>query len=205
MKFIIPILAVLLHATTAHAQEISAAGVRTPLTIPNGGTGVATLPTGALKGAGTGAITQAGASDLSNGVIGSGAVVLAASPTVSGTLTTANVSVVGGSITFSTSNTKISAPIYMSNGSGPTPTGSCAIQTQSGGTNAGKFNANGACAAGTIIFTFGAASTTGWACQASDLTTPADALNETAYTTTTVTFTGTLVSGDLVTWSCFGF
>lgn len=36
-----------------------------PIPIQNGGTGTASLPTGALKGAGTSAITQAGCTDLS--------------------------------------------------------------------------------------------------------------------------------------------
>lgn len=41
-----------------------------PVPIPNGGTGTSSLPTGALKGAGTGAIAQAACSDLSNGSSG---------------------------------------------------------------------------------------------------------------------------------------
>ncbi len=61
----------------ANGDITSLTGLTTPLTIAQGGIGAATLPTGALKGAGTGAITQASAADLSNGTTGSGAVCLA--------------------------------------------------------------------------------------------------------------------------------
>ena len=55
------------------------------------------------------------------------------------------------------------------------------------------------------ILTFATTATNGWACEASDLTTRADAVQQTAYTTTTATFTGTMVSADLVTFHCFAF
>lgn len=79
----------------ANSDITSLSGLTTPLTIPQGGIGAATLPTGALKGAGSGAITQAAASDLSNGTTGSATVMLSASPTTTGTLTAAAVTASG--------------------------------------------------------------------------------------------------------------
>lgn len=90
-------------------------------------------------------------------------------------------------------------------GSPPTATGTCAINNQLGGNTGGSFKANGACAAGTVILTFTKAVTNGFACEAHDLTTPADTLNPTAYSTTSITFTGTMASSDLVTFNCTGF
>jgi hypothetical protein len=93
-------------------------------------------------------------------------------------------------------------------GAVPANSGSCAINTQLGGNTAGSFKANGACAAGTIILTLNATFTppNGWACKASDLTTPADLINQTAYTTSTATFSAvTMAASDLVTFSCIGF
>lgn len=102
-------------------------------------------------------------------------------------------------------NTKITSPAYIGNGSVPTPTGTCAVNTQLGGNTIGSFKANGTCTAGTVILTFATTATNGWGCEASDLTTRADAVQQTAYTTTTATFTGTMVSADLVTFHCMAF
>lgn len=90
-------------------------------------------------------------------------------------------------------------------GSTPTGTGSCPINTQLGGNTAGSFKANGACAAGTVILTFAFTAPVGWACDTHDLTTPTDLMNQTAYTTTTATFTGTMANADLVTFKCRAF
>lgn len=91
-------------------------------------------------------------------------------------------------------------------GPAPTPTGSCAVNTQLGGNTAGSYKANGVCAAGTVILTFNQTAPNGWTCKAQDLTTPADIINQTAYSQTSVTFTGTMASADLVTFGpCGGF
>jgi hypothetical protein len=101
--------------------------------------------------------------------------------------------------------TTVTALGFIANGSVPTPTGSCAINTQLGGNTAGSFKANGACAAGTVILTFATTAPNGWFCTAHDLTTVADAMNQTAYSTTACTFTGTMVSADLVTFNAVAF
>ncbi len=61
-----------------------ATGVTGVLPAANGGAGAVT---GALKANGSGAVSQAGASDLSNGVTGTGSVALAGSPALTGTPT----------------------------------------------------------------------------------------------------------------------
>lgn len=94
---------------------------------------------------------------------------------------------------------------YVVGGSTPTATGSCTITTKLGGNTAGSFVASGACTGGTVILTFGFTATNGWACDMHDLTTPADLMTQTAYSATTATFTGSMVSSDLVTWKCVAF
>ncbi len=95
--------------------------------------------------------------------------------------------------------------VVWSTGTVPTPTGTCAINTQLGGNTAGSFKANGACASGTIILAMWATATNGYACTASDLTTPANAIKQTAYSTTSATFAATMAASDLVTFNCVAF
>lgn len=85
----------------------------------------------------------------------------------------------------------------------PTNSGSCAINTQTGGASAGSFKANGACAGGTVIF--GLPGGASYACDAADITTPADTMKQTFLGGGAVIFTGTMVTGDVVVWKCMGF
>ena len=57
-------------------------------------------------------------------------------------------------------------------GSAPSGSGTCAINTQSGGNTAGFFQANGACISGTVILTFAKSAPHGYICDAHDETTP---------------------------------
>lgn len=227
----------------------------------NGGAGSIN---GALKGNGSGTVSQAAASDLSNGTTGSGSVVLATGPQLShagiGHATSAStplyVSNADGSgyafiaDIYSTTPTFVAtAQLYtdgntvkfniyqnkamcfgnnfgcqftidtsqngtftgtfktgglLAGGSAPTNSGTCAINTQVGGATAGSFKANGACSSGTIILSMPTAAN-GWDCGAKNLTTPAT-FNQTAYTTTSVTFSSvTMASGDQATFKCQGF
>lgn len=91
---------------------------------------------------------------------------------------------------------------------GPPPTlsGSCSTNTQLGGSSTGSFKANGACAAGTVIITLPYATANGYKCDAKDLTTPANTLTPSAYTTTTFTFSPvTLTADDIVVFQCEAF
>jgi hypothetical protein len=68
---------------------------------------------------------------------------------------------------------------------------------------AGAFKATAACS-GTVILTF-ATTATGWACQASDQTTPTDLITQTGSAATTATFTGAMASGDVVSFACTAY
>ena len=57
----------------------------------------------------------------------------------------------------------------------------------------------------TVTITPAIAADQGFACEAHDLTTPADALAQSAFNTTSATLTGTMVAGDHFTWSCTPF
>ena len=88
-------------------------------------------------------------------------------------------------------------------GSPPTLSGTCTSGTQTGGNTAGTFLAT--CTAQTVILTFAYTAPTGWICNAHDLSTPADALNQTASTTTTATLTGTTVASDKIAFNCMAY
>jgi hypothetical protein len=99
----------------------------------------------------------------------------------------------------------IKGTIASDNSAQPGASGTCAVGSQTGGEMAGGFKASAACSGGTVILTFAATQTGGYACDAHDETTPADALNETAHSTTSVTFTGSMAANDVVVWKCIGF
>ena len=90
------------------------------------------------------------------------------------------------------------------NGAAPTNSGSCSINTQVGNSASGSWKANGACAAGTVILAMPTApgAKNGWVCNTHDQNTPADLMNQTATTTTSVTFTGNMAANDVVTYAC---
>lgn len=91
-------------------------------------------------------------------------------------------------------------------GAGPTYSGSCPVQNFNGGQINGRFSANGACVNGTVIMTFAAAALHGYSCKLQDLDTPTDTMNQTNYSTTSVTFTGNMANNDRFTYSgCGGF
>lgn len=97
-----------------------------------------------------------------------------------------------------------SGAAYASTGTKFTLTG-CSAGTTVGGASAGQF-ASGTTGACTVVITMngatGLTATNGWSCNASDLTTPANLFDQSATTTTTVTLTGTTVSGDTITFHC---
>ena len=82
----------------------------------------------------------------------------------------------------------------------------CSNGTLVGGATAGSYDSgtSGTC---TVVVTMGNTQTAanGWGCSVWDITTNADLQEETAYTTTTVTFSGTTVSGDKIAFSCIAF
>jgi hypothetical protein len=100
---------------------------------------------------------------------------------------------------------KVQAAGYQSKGTTFTASG-CSNTTLVGGASAGSYDSGttGTC---TVTITMGNSLTAanGWVCHVWDITTNTDAQKETAYTTTTVTFSGTTVSGDVIAFGCIGF
>ena len=78
----------------------------------------------------------------------------------------------------------------------------CTLSANSGGQSAGKFTAGATACTVTITLP---ASTNGWACKAQDQTTVADAVNQTANTTTSATISGTVAVSDVIVYQCMGF
>ena len=95
-----------------------------------------------------------------------------------------------------------SSGAVIAGGSSPALSGTCSANTQVGGNTAGTFKASASCSSGTVIMTFASTAPNGWACDSSDMTTPADKISETASTTTTATLSGTLASADVVVFKC---
>lgn len=79
----------------------------------------------------------------------------------------------------------------------------CSNGTLVGGATAGSYNSGttGAC---TVVITLPTAAN-GWACHASDITTPANLIAQSAKTTTSCTLTGTTVTGDTIVFSAMGY
>jgi hypothetical protein len=92
---------------------------------------------------------------------------------------------------------------FIAGGSTPTLTGTCTTGSQTGGNTAGTFTAT--CTAQTVILTFAQAAPNGWSCNAHDRTTPADTLNQTASSVSSVTLTGTTAAADVITFNCLAY
>ena len=99
----------------------------------------------------------------------------------------------------------IKAPAYIAAGTTFTATG-CGTPTYlTGGSTAGSFLAQAKSCTVTVTMGNSATAPNGWSCSVWDMTTTADTLKETAYTTTTVTFSGEVASGDKIIFGCTGF
>lgn len=88
-------------------------------------------------------------------------------------------------------------------GTGNTAVSGCSISAQHGGT-VGDFTSGttGTC---TVTIAMPVQAFVGWSCRADDLTTPADAIHQTAKTQTTATLSGTTVSGDVISYLCLAY
>lgn len=100
-----------------------------------------------------------------------------------------------GAVTFSAA--------LISAGNTPTITGTCTTGSKVGGNTAGAFAAT--CVAQTVIMGFATTAPNGWSCNFHDLTTPADTISQTAYSTTSCTGSGTTVAADTVTFDARAF
>lgn len=80
----------------------------------------------------------------------------------------------------------------------------CSVTSKVGGQTAGSFVA-GATSCTVQIGFANVNANNGWSCSVWDVTTTADSLKETAYTTNSVTFSGTVALNDVITFGCLGF
>lgn len=83
----------------------------------------------------------------------------------------------------------------------------CTNSATVGGATIGQFTSGttGACTV-TVTMGGGVTSINGWSCWASDQTTPANVYDQkSGGSTTTAVFTGTTVSGDVISFGCFGY
>jgi len=100
-------------------------------------------------------------------------------------------------------NVAFKSTALVATGAAPTLTGTCTTGSQVGGNTAGAFAAT--CTAQTVIVTFATTAPNGWVCDFNDLTTPADSIKQTAYSTTSCTATGTTVAADVITFHAVAF
>lgn len=103
------------------------------------------------------------------------------------------------------SSFKIEAPDFVSSGSPPSVSGACAISSQIGGNSAGAFVTASACPSSSFTFTFFVTAPNGYACSATDMTTAANSVRQTSFTTTTATFAINSSANDNFTFRCSAF
>jgi hypothetical protein len=99
----------------------------------------------------------------------------------------------------------IGAPAYISAGTTFTATGCGTPTSLTGGPTAGSFLAQATSCTVTVTMGNLVTAPDGWSCSVWDVTTTAKTLKETAYTTATVTFSGTVAAGDKIIFGCTGF
>jgi hypothetical protein len=99
----------------------------------------------------------------------------------------------------------IRAPAYISAGTTFTATGCGTPRSLTGGATAGSFLAQATSCTVTVTMGNLAKAPNGWSCSVWDVTTTADTLKEIAFTTTAVTFSGAVASGDKIIFGCIGF
>jgi hypothetical protein len=96
------------------------------------------------------------------------------------------------------------APGEVATGAAPTASGTCTISGLFGGNTAGGFS-SGTCAGTTIKLSFSTTAPNGWACFASNLTSPARTVTLQTYDASSATFVANTTSGDAIAYGCKGF
>lgn len=97
--------------------------------------------------------------------------------------------------------------VPLATGASPAFSGACGatVSTITGGQAAGQFKAASACSATALVLTFPYSAPNGYTCRIVDITTPANATNQTATTATTATFTATYTLNDFAQFTCFAY
>lgn len=118
--------------------------------------------------------------------------------------TTTGLVTLGKTAGTSTGSFKVSG--YQSGGTTFTTNAGCSETSLTGGASVGSV-ASGTTGTCTFIVTMGDTDTAahGWKCTADDETTPADLIHQSGHSTKTATLTGTTVSGDVISFACFGY
>lgn len=93
---------------------------------------------------------------------------------------------------------------YISGGTTFTASG-CSVSALVGGATAGTFTSGTAGTCTVVITMSGLVAPNGFSCFASDRTTAADIITQTASTNATATLSGTTVSGDVISFGCIGY
>lgn len=106
---------------------------------------------------------------------------------------------VSGSGASGGNNQMLWAPEFIASPNGAVPSG-CSLTLPTAGSF--KSGASGTC---TVTITFANAAPNGWSCSAHDVTTPANQVNETGYTTTTCIISGKTDKNDVIVWTATGF
>lgn len=99
----------------------------------------------------------------------------------------------------------LNATAYVSVGSTFTSSAGCSETSLTGGATAGFFLAGAPSCTTTVKMGLSATAPNGWACSVWDITTTDYVMKETASTTTTVTFSGTVAPNDKIIFGCIGF
>lgn len=125
-------------------------------------------------------------------------------------------SALGSSAVTATGNSfaapSTAAPVALPNGSsffvleaaGTQTVSGCSLTSASGGASGGSFH-SGTAGTCTVTITPGITAPHGYACTATDLTTAADTVKQTATATTSCTISGTTASADVITWQASAF
>lgn len=99
----------------------------------------------------------------------------------------------------------VKAPAVIDNGATFTSSTGCSESSLIGGSTTGAFTAGATACTTTITIGGSIASAHGWICAVYDETNPTKLVQVTADTTTTVTFSGTVSSSDVIKFSCRGY
>lgn len=99
----------------------------------------------------------------------------------------------------------VETAVFISASTKPTlTTGSCSGTAAAGGATAGTFTA-ASCVAGTYTLSAMPTAPTGYSCDAQDRTTSSDAIQQTASSATSATFTATTAAFDVIQFKCIAY
>jgi hypothetical protein len=99
----------------------------------------------------------------------------------------------------------VQGPGFVSNGSTFTSNAGCSETLLTGGSTKGSFKAGATSCTTLITMGGGFTAVNGLVCSVWDITTPADSMKQTTFSTTQVTLSGTVLLNDIIIFGCDGF